>query len=269
MPKVSIIMGIYNCEKYLKESIDSILNQTFDNWELILCDDGSLDNTYNIAKEIQKKYPEKIILLKNKKNLGLNETLNKCLQKAKGKYIARQDGDDISSKDRLKKEYNFLEKNSNYALVSSAMIYFDENGEWGRSNIKEVPTKEDFLGGSPFAHAPVMIRKKILNEVGGYTVDEKLLGVEDYHLWFKIYAKGYKGFNLNEALYKMRDNSEAYKRRTWQRRVNEARVRYIGYKMLEIPFYKRIYCMRPILVYLLPNKIYDVLHKKKLSKEKK
>ena len=61
MPKVSIIMGIYNCEKYLKESIDSILNQTFDNWELILCDDGSLDNTYNIAKEIQKKYPEKII----------------------------------------------------------------------------------------------------------------------------------------------------------------------------------------------------------------
>ena len=114
-----------------------------------------------------------------------------------------------------------------------------------------------------------MIRKKVLDEVGWYTVDKKLLRVEDYHLWFKIYAKGYIGYNLSEPLYKMRDNSEAYKRRTWNSRFNSFRLRLIGYKMLEIPFYKYIYCIRPILIYLLPNKFYDILHKEKLSKEKK
>ena len=103
--EISIIMGIYNCEKYLRASIDSVLSQTFKRWELIMCDDGSIDNTYNIAKEYQEKYPDKIILLKNDKNLGLNQTLNNCLEKAKGKYIARQDGDDVSVKDRLEKEY--------------------------------------------------------------------------------------------------------------------------------------------------------------------
>ncbi len=112
--EVSIIMGVYNCEKYLRESIDSILNQTFKDWELIICDDGSSDKTYYIVQEYQSKYPERIKVIQNKKNLGLNETLNRCLKLAKGKYIARQDGDDISFKNRLEEEYNFLEKILDY-----------------------------------------------------------------------------------------------------------------------------------------------------------
>lgn len=264
--EISIIMGIYNCEKYLKEAIDSIINQTYQNWELIMCDDGSTDNTYNIALEYMKDYPEKIILIRNEKNMGLNYTLNKCLKLAKGKYIARQDGDDISVQDRLEIEYNFLENNHEYSLVSSKMAYFDESGEWGESKVKEVPKKEDFIMGPPFAHAPVLVRKEILEEVGGYTEDKKLLRVEDYHLWFKIYAKGHIGYNINKVLYKMRDNKEAYKRRNLKNRINEVRVKFIGYKMLHIPVYKYIYCIRPILVWLLPQKIYKILHKNKLKK---
>ena len=119
-------------------------------------------------------------------------------------------------------------------MVSSNMIYFDETGEYGMSNMKEKPDKYDFVKGSPFCHAPCMIRKKIIQEVNGYTIDKKLLRVEDYHLWFKIYEKGYKGYNIQEPLYKMRNNIEAAKRRTWSNRINEARVKAIGYKMLHI-----------------------------------
>lgn len=265
---ISIIMGIYNCEEYLEESIGSIINQTFQNWELIMCDDGSSDNTYLIAKKYEEKYPDKIKLIKNEYNLGLNETLNRCLKLARGKYIARQDGDDISLPNRLELEYNFLEENKEYALVSSAMIYFDENGEWGKSRPVEVPEKLDFVKNSPFAHAPVLIRKSILEKVEGYTVDKKLLRVEDYHLWFKIYAKGYKGYNISKVLYKMRDNRQAYKRRNLKNRINEVRVKCIGYRMLHIPFYKYIYCIRPILIALLPIEIYNILHKKRLHIEK-
>ena len=267
--EISIIMGIYNCERYLRASIDSILNQTFENWELIMCDDGSSDKTFYIAQEYQARYPDRITVIRNKKNLGLNETLNKCLELAKGKYVARQDGDDISLKNRLEEEYDFLEKNEQYALVSARMSYFDENGVWGESKKISEPTRNDFVKGSPFAHAPVLIRKRVIDEVGGYSVDKKLLRVEDYHLWFKIYAKGYKGYNLNKILYEMRDGKEAYKRRNLQNRINETRVRFIGYKMLKIPFYKYIYCLRPMLVYLAPKKIYNYLHKKNNSLEGK
>lgn len=265
--KISIIMGIYNCEKYLDESIESIINQTFKNWELIMCDDGSKDNTYNIAKNFEKQYPKKIKVIKNEKNLGLNETLNKCLKLAKGKYIARQDGDDVSISNRLEIEYDFLEKNPQYALVSAKMSFFDEGGEWGELTVKQQPDKNDFVKGPPFAHAPVLIRKEVLEKVGGYTVDEKLLRVEDYHLWFKIYAQGYIGYNINQVLYKMRDDKDAYKRRNFRNRINEARVRWIGYRMLKLPIYKYIYCLRPILVYMLPEKVYKFFHKMKLRRK--
>ncbi len=264
--KISIIMGIYNCEKYLKTSIESILSQTYDNWELIMCDDASIDKTYQLAKEYRDKYPDKIFLLKNDKNMGLNYTLNKCLKQASGYFIARQDGDDISLPDRFEKEIYFMKENPQYALVSSNMILFDENGEWGKTHNKEIPNKLDFIKGSPFCHAPCMVKKSVIEQVEGYTVDKKLLRVEDYHLWFKIYSKGYIGYNIQEQLYKARDDKNAYKRRNYKNRINEARVKYIGFKMLDIPLKYYIYIFRPLIVGLLPMKIYDILHKKNLNR---
>ena len=96
MPEISVIMAIYNCADTVACAIDSILNQTYSDWELILCDDGSVDDTYKIAEEYKNKYPDKIKLIKNPSNQGLPASLNNCLKKASGKYIARMDGDDIS-----------------------------------------------------------------------------------------------------------------------------------------------------------------------------
>lgn len=131
--KVSIIMGIYNCADTLEKAIESILQQTYDDWELIMCDDGSMDSTYEIATRFSRQY-ENIITFQNEKNMGLNYTLNECLKKAKGEYIARMDGDDISLPTRLEKEVTFLEQHKEYAIVSTNMVYFDENGDWGKSN---------------------------------------------------------------------------------------------------------------------------------------
>ena len=108
-PRISVIMGIYNCASTLREALDSLINQSYQDFEVIMCDDGSTDNTYAVAKEYCNLYPGKFILLSNDHNLGLNKTLNKCLQYAKGDYIARMDGDDISLPNRFKQEIEFLD----------------------------------------------------------------------------------------------------------------------------------------------------------------
>ncbi|MEI6131727.1 MAG: glycosyltransferase [Bacillota bacterium] len=268
MPKVSILMGIYNCEKTLAMSIDSLLAQTFKDWELIMCDDGSTDHTLHIAVEYAERY-ENIKILKNDKNMGLNHTLNRCANAASGEYLARQDGDDLSMPDRLEKEVVILDENPDYSLVSTEMAYFDEEGEWGTSHQIEKPEKSDFVAGSPFCHAPCMMRRSAFEAVGGYSVNNKLIRVEDYHLWFKLYAAGFKGYNILEPLYKMLDDRNAIMRRKYRYRINEAYVRFSGYKMLKLPLSKFIYVLRPLVVGVLPYKVYKILHKRRMAKNLK
>lgn len=263
-PTISIISGIYNCADTLSEAIESILAQTITDWEWILCDDASSDDTYAVAKEYADQYPDKFILLKNEQNMGLNFTLNRCLEYAHGKYIARMDGDDACSPVRFAEELRCLEENPDIAIVSTDMEFFDETGTWGRISHPEYPQNKDFLFGSPFCHAPCMVRKEAYDAVGGYSVDQKLLRVEDYHLWVKMYAAGFKGKNLPQVLYQMRDDRSAYSRRKFRYRLNEAYVKVLVVKKLHLPMYGYLFALRPILVGLLPTKLYDVLHKKRL-----
>lgn len=264
-PKISIIMGIYNCEKTLDEAINSILNQTYENWQVIMCDDSSSDNTYKVANKYVKQYPDKFLLIKNDKNMGLNYTLNHCLEYADGEYIARMDGDDISTPDRFEKEIEFLNSHPEYAIVSCPMIYFDESGEWGKGEGNGEVKKDIFAKGTPFCHAPCMVRKEAYEKVGGYTVNKRLLRMEDYELWIKMYKIGFKGYNLNETLYKMRDDREAAKRRAYKYRINEAYVRYLAIKRLNLSKKNYIYVLRPLILGLLPSPIYKILHKKRLK----
>lgn len=264
-PKISIIMGIYNCDRYLKQAIESIVAQTYTNWEIIMCDDCSSDNTYNIAERYVNKYPDKFTLIHNEVNQGLNVSLNNCLKYATGEYIARMDGDDISDPKRLEKEISFLLKHREYAIVSCNMSYFDEKGIFGRSNSKTEPVKKDLPKQTPFCHAPCMVRKKAYDDVHGYSTDRCFLRVEDYHLWIKMYEKGYKGYNLSDSLYYMRDDRDAIKRRTFKFRINEAYVKMLAVKKLKLPIYYFIYSFRPILVGLLPMSLYKKVHKARLA----
>lgn len=261
--KISILMGIYNCESTLAEAIDSILEQTYTNWELIMCEDGSKDNTFAVASEYRDKYPDKIKLIKNEKNMGLNYTLNRCLKEATGEYIARMDGDDISLKERFEKEVQAMEQDENISIVSTAMTLFDETGEWGVTKVKKQPQPKDLIYKTPFCHAPCLVKKQAFDAVDGYSVSKKLLRVEDYHLWVKMYEKGYRGINLEEPLYKMRDDRNAQYRRKFKYRLNEAYVKACAVKKLKLPFYKYIYCLKPILLGLCPGFIYKWLHRRK------
>lgn len=271
--KVSVAMAIYNCASTLREALDSILAQTYTDWELILCDDGSTDETSAIVSEYSMKY-DNILLLQNPQNQGLPATLNTCIKYAQGEYIARMDGDDISLPERFEKEVGFLNEHPEYALVSCAMINFDENGDWGVQRKPEKPTVMDFVNDSPFCHAPCMMRKAALADVGNYTVRKELRRGQDYFLWHKFYAKGYKGYNFQEPYYKMRDDKDAALRRgfnvSYMQRINKAldssRIKREIYRDLKIPYRYWIYSLRPVLIAMLPYRLYTWLHKRNINR---
>ena len=259
--KISVLMGIYNCADTLTDAVASIQNQTHKNWELILCDDGSTDNTYNVAKSLADK-DDRIILIKNEKNLGLNVTLNNCLSKATGDFIARMDGDDDCLPNRFEKQLNFLNTHTEFDIVSSYMVLFDENGEYGFSKAPEYPTKEQVVVGSPICHAPVMMRKACMDAVGGYTVDKRMLRVEDVNLWIKLYTKGYRAYNIQEPLYRMRNDQNALNRRKYKYRINSVYVRLLGCKALKLGFKYYIKAFKPMLIGLVPAKIRHYMRKR-------
>lgn len=257
--RISVLMGVYNCSLTVSDAINSLYNQTFKDFKIIICDDGSTDESYSLVKHYADSN-ENIILIRNDRNMGLNYTLNHCLQYADTEYVARMDGDDISEPTRFQTEIDFLDAHREYAIVSSQMTFFDENGEfrWGTGGGE--PKIENFSKGTPFCHAPCMVRTEAIKAVGGYSVSDKLLRVEDYHLWIKMYKAGYRGFNLNERLYRMRDNRNAIARRTLRNRINEARVRYIACRELSLPISSYIYILKPLILALLPTSIYKYLH---------
>lgn len=257
--KVSIIMGIYNCAETLEVCINSILNQTYPNWELIMCDDGSKDNTYHVAESYANLHSN-IILIKNKKNLGLAAALNKCLKNATGKYIARQDSDDISLPERLEKEVDFLDRNPQYAVVGTGRIIFDENGEWGIRIVKPRPQPKDLVFGPPFAHPTIMMRKEVYDRVDGYRISKHTTRTEDYDLWFRVYSAGYIGYNLQDILYKYREGREDYKKRKFKHKLDAAIVCYYGIKSLKLPKRYLLYVAKHLIAGLIPNSILRRYH---------
>ncbi|HFU4116540.1 TPA: glycosyltransferase [Streptococcus suis] len=264
--KISVIMGVYNAVDTLSEAIDSILGQTFQDFEFIICDDGSKDTSLLLLKKYQQQFPDKIKLIINEKNKGLNETLNDCLKVAEGEYIARMDADDLSLPTRFEKQVAFLDANPDFAFVGTNMIHFDENGDWGESTLLAEPRKEDLVKGSTFAHATVLMRKAAVMGVSGYSVSSKLLRVEDYHLWIKLYEKGLKGHNLTESLYKVRDDKDAQGRRTVSNRLNEVYVKCLAIRHLNLSLMNYIYVLKPLFLIIIPSAFYKLLHKKKLKK---
>ena len=262
--KVSIIMGVYNGSRYIRDSIDSIINQTYKNWEFIICDDCSSDNTIDIIQEYMKN-DSRIKLIKNDKNIGLAATLNKCLGQCTGEYIARQDDDDISLPERLEKQVKFLEQNTQYDLVGSRAYLIDkDNNIWGKSKLPtEKPESINLLHGPCFIHPTIMIRKIVIDELNGY--NEKALRVEDYDLWFRFFANNFKAFNMQESLIKYRLDTHSYKKRKYKYRINEFKVKIKGYKINNIPYRKRIYALKPLIIGLIPSRFISKFHSNKFS----
>lgn len=267
MPKVSVLMSTFNCKDYsqIRNSVQSILNQTFKDWELIIYNDGSTDNgkTSQYINQLAK-LDSKIKVIESAHNHGLAYAKNQMLKLAKGDYITAQDDDDMSELTRLEKEVTFLNENVEYDFVGTTAAVFDKAGVWGEYNLVEKPTKDSFLWNNPFIHPSVMFRKNVLRKVKGYRVAEETMRAEDYDLFLRLYAAGYKGYNIQQNLYKYYiDRNPRKKYRPMRDRLNEAKIRYKGFKKFNYGFKGLPYVIKPIVIGLIPNNIYKKLQQKK------
>ena len=202
MPRVTVLMPVYNGERYLREAIDSILAQTFTDFEFIIVDDGSTDETPTILNGYTDP---RIVRLRNQTNVGLVESLNRGLAAARGEYIARQDADDVSLPQRLEKQLDFLESHPDVGLVGTTFAIVNSCGVI--LGIPSVPTQngdiqERLLCANNFCHGSVMFRRKCLEVVGAYRAD--LFPAEDYDLWLRI-GEHFQVANLSDVLYQWRD----------------------------------------------------------------
>jgi len=197
-PKISVVMSVYNGEKHLRESIESILNQTFTDFEFIIVNDGSTDNSLEIITSYDD---ERIKIINNEENIGLTKSLNKAIKQARGVYIARQDADDISLSNRLELQFKFLEKHPEVALLGTGIYVIDENGDEIEKRIMHPNPKRSLLKGNRFIHGSVMFRKSVIDELGAY--NETLRYSQDYELWLRL-SKEYDVRNLTVPLYKLR-----------------------------------------------------------------
>ncbi len=263
-PKISVIMGVYNCADTLPDAIASIQAQTVSDWEFIICDDGSSDETWETAAELQKQ-DSRIVLLRNDKNLGLNATLNKCLSAAHGMYIARMDGDDVCAPCRFEKELALYAEHPEAGVISCSMSFFDDDGVFGKIIYDAAPQPKDLLHGSQFCHAGAIMRRDILTTLGGYSESEDTRRVEDYDLWIRMYAAGYRGFNTQEILYSMRDDRNAVSRRTFRSRINESKVILRAGKAFEGGVKVWVYAVIPLLKGICPRFVYKIAHKRRLN----
>jgi glycosyltransferase involved in cell wall biosynthesis len=201
-PCITVLMPVYNADRYLREAMDSILNQTFGDFEFLIIDDGSTDSS---AAIVQSYSDPRIRFVRNEKNLGITATLNKGIHLASCELIARMDADDISYPDRLAKQYHFFEKHPNCVLLSNAVRYISADGKKTRN----VYFNNDFIYYDliftcKINHSVVMYKKSVLLNEGGYLLPY----AEDFNLWWRI-SRRYEFFHDNEILldYRYTDSS--------------------------------------------------------------
>ena len=198
-PKVSVLMGVYNEKEYLREAIESVLGQTYENVQLIIVDDDSTDN----SRQIINSYEEtQIRLIENETNRGLTHSLNRALEAASGKYVARQDADDISEPNRLNRQVAFLEEHDDVAVVGTGANLIDNQGDIIDRRIGYCnPTYEDFLAKNRLVHGSILARRNIFEHLEGY--DEFFRYAQDYELWLRL-AKKNRIANIPNPLYNLR-----------------------------------------------------------------
>lgn len=259
--KVSVIMSVYEVSPYLKISVESILNQTFKDFEFIVVDDGSTDYTLNILRSYQEK-DDRIKVIVNEKNMGLTKSLNKAIKIAKGAYIARIDADDASLPGRLEKQVDFLDDNVEVGMAGTAYHEIDSDGRIIGGKVfpaLDHEIKKALIKYNPFFHGSVMIRKIAFEKVGLY--DEAFHWAQDYELWFRM-AKYFKLANLPEFLNMRRYYNTNISFALEQEQIRFAlRARLKAIKEKQYPVYCYVYLLRPFIAMKTPDPTKKLIRK--------
>lgn len=202
-PEVTILMPAYNAGKYIWDAIDSVLNQTFTNFQLLIINDGSTDQTISVIEQ----FDDHRLSVIHQTNKGIAAALNNGLREAKGRFIARFDADDICLPQRLEKQVSFLKNNTDYVITGCDAEYISESGEHLFNFKCSAHSHESIIDRlyfyCPFIHSGVMYRKQAVLDCGGYCEDAHTF--EDYLLWVQLATKG-KYYNIPEQLIKVRFN---------------------------------------------------------------
>ncbi len=249
-------MPAYNAERYIVDSIESILNQTFEDFEFIIVNDASTDRTLDIIKKYANK-DKRIKFLSNKKNKGIAGTRNILVKKSKGKYIAWQDADDISIKDRLYRQYLYMEKHKNVGICGGYLEIFNERGVVG---IRKYKTTDKELRNRIFRYSPVaqptsIIRKKIIDRVGYYNLN--MPPAEDIDMSFRIgMVSEFANLPMITLKYREHFNSATFnKLKTIEINTLKTRLKYIGKGTYSISAYDIIYnIIQYLTLWIMPAK---------------
>jgi len=199
-PRITVLLPVYNAEKYINESVHSILNQTFKDFELIIINDGSTDSSLHIINGFTD---DRIVKINNNENIGLIDSLNKGLGAAKGEYIARMDADDISIAERFEKQINYLDNHPTIDILGTGFEIFGSENKTIQVSIDSKELEIDLYFQNIICHPSIMMRTKSLVE-NKLTYEKKFTHNEDWAFWLTAVNKGLKINNLNEVLLKYR-----------------------------------------------------------------
>lgn len=220
-PLVSVIMAAYNAERYIAEAIESILSQTYSNWELIIADDASTDTTTDIIGRYAKQ-DSRIKTIRLDKNSGQAIARNKAIEKSIGKYLAILDADDISLPNRLTTQVEFLESNKNIDFVGSSADLIDKDGKIIGKKAKSQTNEEikfSLLLQTQFITSSVVLKKEIFMKTNGF--DTKYLYAEDYDMWNKLSLQGRKCANIKEVLIQHRIQPQSVTQMSHTQQIQE------------------------------------------------
>ena len=252
MAKVNVVMGVYNGERYVRQAIESILSQTFSDFEFVIVDDASRDKTRSILEEYKKR-DKRVRVVLNEKNIGLTKSLNEGIQSSDGMYIARMDADDICHPERLKLQAAFLDKNPNCGVVGSWYVKVDEQGKelWR----KKLPLKDEelrslLIKANIFPHASVMLRRAALDKVGLYDESWKL--TQDYELWFRITSQYKIGVIPEFLLFSRTSGSSLTSTRNREQIMCSLRAQRDAIKRGQYPKLAYVFLFPRLLSFLVP-----------------
>lgn len=238
MKRISVIFPVYNGEKYIQESLESILNQTYKNFE-ILCiyDNGTIDNTPKILQQMASG-DERVRIVNLKEKRGLVQALNYGISIASGEYIARADSDDICMSTRFEEQVNYLEKNFDIDIVGTYINVIGEIDKINTNNIKESfnrklnvrDNEKDVLDKTIIAHPTVMMKKSIFSKLKGY--NESFREAEDFELWLRAVENGFKIGNIDKELvnYRVYSDSKSARSTNMLNYLQKAKFNYISKK---------------------------------------
>jgi len=261
-PKISVIMSVRNGEKDLEKSMNSLFNQTFTDWELIVCDDGSTDNTLGLLNKYAER-DNRVRVLHNSESKGLAYSLNYCIENARSNILARQDADDASDIHRFEIQYPFVISHPEYAVVGTCWYSVDENGVKKENRVPEKPTARQQVKGGLYMHPSWMMRKDQIEKIGFYTVNKYTVRSQDYHFIMKLLAAGMTLYNMPNLLYYYTNDAATRQRhKNWKRVKGLMWIRWDSYKRNHLPIWCYVYVFKPFLVNLIPSRIMDFHYRK-------